>query len=348
MNERRMLLASLMKGAIVEPLSDDPLLAHEAAAHGATPLIAWHLRHRGERNPFATAILEDARAMTVLDTVRERELDSLMARFAGAEVPLLVMKGAALARTHYPHSSLRPRCDTDVLIDADSAGRATRVLHEAGYAEESGSGGELISRQRMWSRVDAIGVRHCIDLHWALSNRQRYAYALTFEHLWSRGVPLRENSCVRMACAADALLLAAIHLTAHHAGDYRLIWLYDIHLLHGSLSPMELEATGHLAKERHVDMAFDAAIALALYAFGDGRYEEVTLPEPPGEIRTLVDDLRYTPGIRRKLRLMREHLFPPAAYVMQKYSVKSRSALPALYLRRVVAASARMLRGTKR
>jgi hypothetical protein len=342
------LLASLMKGVVPEGPLDDAELAHEAAVHGATPLIAWHLRHRSERDPFVNALLDDARAMTVLDTVRERELDTLLAQFAAADVPLLIIKGAALARTHYPHSSLRPRCDTDVLIDADSSGRATRVLREAGYSEESGSGGVLISRQRMWVRVDAIGVRHCVDLHWALSNRQRYAYALTFDYLWSRGVPLRDRSCIRMPSAADALLLAAIHLTAHHGGDYRLIWLYDIHLLHGSLSPADLEATAQLAKERNVDMAFDAALALALYAFGDGRYDPVTLPEPPGEIRTLVDDLRYTPGIRPKLRLMREHLFPPASYVMQKYSVKNRSALPALYLRRVVAAGARMLRGTKR
>lgn len=348
MNDRTALLASLIKGTVPDGPLDDAALAHEAAAHGATPLIAWHLRHSSDRGPFATAVLDDARAMTVLDTVRERELETLLARFAAADVPLLVMKGAALARTHYPHSSLRPRCDTDVLIDGDSGGRAARVLLEAGYAEESGSGGELISRQRMWVRVDAIGVRHCIDLHWALSNRQRYAYALTFEHLWSRGVLFRAGSRIRMPCAADALLLAAIHLTAHHSGDYRLIWLYDIHLLHGSLSPPELEATAMLAKERNVDMAFDAALALALYAFGDGRYGPVVLPQPPGEIRTLVDDLRFTPGIRPKLRLMREHLFPPAAYVMQKYSAKRRSALPALYLRRAFAASARMLRGTKR
>jgi hypothetical protein len=342
------LLASLMKGTDVARPLDDSQLVHEAAKHGATPLIARHLRRAGATDAFANALLDEARSMTVLDTIRERELELLLPRFAAADVPLLVIKGAALARTHYAHSSLRPRCDTDVLIERESAGRAARVLRDAGYGEEPGSGGEVISRQRMWVRLDNLGIRHCIDLHWALSNRQRYAHALTFAHLWSRAVPLRDDARVRMPSRCDALLLAAIHLTAHHSGDHRLIWLYDIHLLHGSLSPDELEATALLARERNVDMAFDAAIALALYYFGDGRYEPFPLLMPPSELGTLVDDLRFTRGVRPKLRLIREHLFPPASYVLQKYSVKSRSALPALYVRRAIAASARMLRGRRR
>lgn len=346
MSDRTAKLASLMKGVDRRAFVEDEQLVRDAAAHGATPLIAWHLRRRDDVD--ASALLDEARAMTMLDTVRERELERVLELLATAEVPLLVIKGAALARTHYAHSSLRPRCDTDVLIERDMAGRAARVLRDAGYTEEPGSGGEVISRQRIWTRVDAIGVRHSVDLHWALSNRQRYAYSMTFAQLWPRAVPLSDNGCIRMPCAADALLLAAIHLLAHHGGDHRLIWLYDIHLLHASLSPAELERAALLARERNVDMAFDAALALALYWFGDGHYEPVSLPPPPGEIRTFVDDLRYTPGLRPKLRLMREHLFPPASYVLQKYSAKSRSALPALYLLRAIAASARILRGRRR
>jgi len=43
------------------------------------------------------------------------------------------------------------------------------------------------------------------------------------------------------------------------------------------------------------------------------------------------------------LKLLREHLLPPASYVLQKYETQNRAALPALYLRRAIAGSARLL-----
>jgi Uncharacterised nucleotidyltransferase len=330
-----------MRGAAVTwPANLDAAeLVRNADAHGATPLIAWQLR----RNPqlglpaeAVTMIEASARAMTTLDVVRRHAVDELLDRFASARIPLLVIKGAALARTHYPHSSLRPRCDVDVFIDEASRSDVVEVLQDSGYHEESGSGGELISRQRMWVRMDAVGVRHCVDLHWALSNRQRYAATFSFGELWSRGVELR-GSEVRMPSPADALLIAAMHLDGHHRGNERLIWLYDIHLLHGTIASRELQAAALLARERNLDLPLDVAIALALRWFGDGHGEEGASPAAVSEIEVLVDDLRFTPGLRRKMRLMREHLFPPAAYVMQKYGVRSRTVLPALYLRRAVA-----------
>lgn len=334
------LIASLMRGAAVawpEHIDATEFL-RSANAHGATPLIAWQLR----RNPqmqvpaeIAAQLESSARAMTSLDIVRRHGVDELLARFADEQIPLLVIKGGALARTHYAHSSLRPRCDVDLFIDRQSLKRVANVLREAGFHEESGSGGELISRQRMWVRIDAMGVRHCVDLHWALSNRQRYADTFSFAELWSRGVIL-QGSDVRMPSPADALLIAAMHLAGHHRGNERLIWLYDIHLLHGAIAPAELQAMALVARDRNLDLPLDSAIALALRWFGDERDDEAPM-EKPTDLDELVDDLRFTPGMRRKLRLVREHLFPPAAYVMEKYGARSRAALPALYVRRAAA-----------
>ena len=88
-------------------------------------------------------------------------------------------------------------------------------------------------------------------------------------------------------------------------------------------------------------LALDAVLALALRWFGDGR----DAPAPPqrDELADIVDDLRCTSGVRPKLRLVAEHLFPPARYMMQKYGARRR-ALPVLYVRRAVAGSARLLR----
>ena len=61
-----------------------------------------------------------------LDMLRERELIAVLAAFAGAGIGTLLLKGAALAYSHYPEPALRTRCDADVLIrpaDRDAAMR---------------------------------------------------------------------------------------------------------------------------------------------------------------------------------------------------------------------------------
>lgn len=338
-------IASLMREEDVAWDGGDASAFLQASnVHGATPLIAYRIREkrRGIPATLAASIEAEARTHMAHDVVRQRELLQLLDRFESPAIPMLVIKGTALARTHYAHSWLRPRCDTDVLIERERLEEITDLLGRAGYAEERSSGGELISRQRMWARIDSLGIRHCIDLHWELSNRPRYARAFSFRELWSRGVSF-QGSEIRMPAPADALLIAALHLVGHHHSTPRLIWLYDIHLLHASMSIEELQAAAALARERKIVMAFDAAIALSLNWFGDRR--DAALPHPaPTAMEELIDDLRCTPGIRSKLRLMGEHLFPPAAYVMEKYGVTSRAALPALYLRRAFGASTRLFK----
>lgn len=349
MNDRTRVVASLMKGiAVVWPEGlDHETFLRMCDAQGATPLIAQQFRGRTSESGIPTSLaarLEAAgRVHLGHDVVRQRELDSLLDRFAAECVPVLVVKGAALARTHYAHPASRPRCDTDVFLERDAIAEGERILTEAGYVEEDHSGGEWISRQRTWVRIDTIGIRHSIDLHWALSNRQRYAGSLSFDELWSRGLPLH-GAHIRMPCPVDALLLAAVHLAAHHRSHERLIWLYDIHLLHARMSAEDLQTLAARARERDIDMALDVALALAVYWFGDNR--DATPPVRAGAtaMSDLVEDLRFTRGLRPKLRLFREHLLPPGAYLLKKYGVTSRAALPALYLRRAIVASARLLR----
>ena len=334
-------IAALMKGERVEwpeaPLDAATFLA-VCDRNGATPLVAR--RHTELPEQIGARMAAEGRVHLAHAAVRERELDALLARLAQAGVRMLVFKGAALARTHYAHPALRPRCDTDVLIERDALEDCARVLEEAGYREESSSGGERIRRQRIWTRTDGIGLRHSVDLHWALANRERYARAFSFVELWSRGVPLH-GADIRMPCAADALLLAALHLAAHHRGSERLIWLFDIHLLRASLSADALEAVAAMARERGIGRALSDALALAAHWF-EGH---AAAPQRAGgALRDLLEDLRFTRGLRGKLRLVAEHLLPPASYVLQKYGVTSRALLPALYVRRAVAGSARLLR----
>ena len=60
----------------------------------------------------------------------------------------------------------------------------------------------------------------------------------------------------------DALLLACVHPVMHHRGEPRALWLYDIHLLAGTLSAEEVEAFA--ARARHAAVAVVCAQQLRL------------------------------------------------------------------------------------
>jgi hypothetical protein len=156
-----------------------------------------------------------------------------------------------------------------------------------------------------------------------------------------------------------ALLIACMHRVAHvtaswgvdetrHYGD-RLIWLYDIHLLASGMSLQELTEFVRLAVERRIKTICSDGLSHSQRCFGTPLPVEVLAalsaagpPEPsaryldPGRLRFLMRDIRSLTNVYDRLRLVKEHLFPPAEYMLKKYSVSRRAWLSVLYLRRAV------------
>ncbi len=66
------------------------------------------------------------------------------------------------------------------------------------------------------------------------------------------------------------------------------------------------------------------------------------------KVDILMSDLRCLPSWRARLRLLREHLFPPAAFMLASYAVSNRPALPFLYAHRILGGAARWFRPLSR
>lgn len=340
-------ICALAVGRAVEPLGPEAAAAflQLATAHGMTALLAESAA-AAHALPAATmaALREQRRRAVTVEMLRQSESELLFDRFTAANVPVLVMKGTALATTHYAHPALRPRCDTDLLVSPARIADAGAVLREAGYDEELTSGGQVMRSQETWCRTDRFGIRHTVDLHRHVSNRPRYGRALAFDELWSRSEPFAGREIVRALCAPDALLLASVHLAGHHDDFERLIWFYDVHLLVSRFAPGTLELTMRRAGEKGVANIVEDVVARTAAYFGAGEGVPAGRRPAARPWAVLCDDLRCTRGGRRKLQLLREHLLPPTTYMLKKYNVRSRGLLPALYLRRVVAGVARAIR----
>lgn len=317
------------------------LLAESLWQHGAVDRCPPTVRDR------LTAAL---RSQLAAEEIAKQELRTVLAAFADAGIHLLLFKGAALAFTHYPDPVLRPRIDTDFLIASADRETATATLTRLGYDRPSLVSGDLIMYQAPYARTDRHGVRHVIDLHWKVSNPQVFALALPAEELMAATVSIpRLHETARAPSPLHSLALACVHRVAHHSNDDRLIWIYDIHLLAERLSEPEREEFVEFAVAKQLSAVCAQGLAVTERRF-HGRAVGLLLAQltaqrsqsrEPSEtyahgtmrkLDVLFSDLNALEGWRPRLKLLREHLFPPRAYMREVYGVSSPALLPLLYV----------------
>ena len=156
------------------------------------------------------------------------------------QIDFLVLKGSALAYSHYKQPYLRVRGDTDVLIRYRDKEAVDTLLIDNGYQKSNTVSGKLISHQNTYSMTDN-GINHNYDIHWKLSNRNAFAHRFEFDELYGRREPVAGLAGnVYRLCNTDALLHAIIHYYGHFPVDRdRLIWIYDMHLLGSQIKPPE-------------------------------------------------------------------------------------------------------------
>lgn len=329
-------------------------LLNVARAEGVEPLLAWRLHRHPDWPSWPAALREPltraARRAALAEVVRRTELQRMLAALAAAGTHALIMKGAALAYSHYPLPHLRPRCDTDLFVATRDATTVARVFTEAGYHRWTLTPGALVMPQVTYVRVGRSGQWHAYDVHTRISNPIVFARCLAFDEVAQRCVRLPTLAPTAHALGQlDALLLACLHRVAHHNDCERLIWLYDIHVIAQRMGKdvaiafarmavqKELRAVCHrgltLARE-HFATEFPSE-AMALLAAGGRREATAAYLGGPSRLVRLVSDLIALDDWQSRLELLREHLFPSAAYMRHTYAVSAAYPIPMLHAHRI-------------
>lgn len=333
-----------------------------AERHGVLPLLAERLAGDA-RCPEALGLelQRRARRHAAADLVREPELRRLGHALHDAKVPALVVKGAHLAYGLYPRPDLRPRLDTDVLLPASARADAAATLERLGYAPVPVGGGDLISYQATFTRARGEGLVHVVDLHWRLANPQAFGDVLAFEDLETRAAPIHGVAPWRGPALADALLIAAVHRIAHHPGDDRLIWLYDLDLIARRLNPAAWTRVVELAAASELGMILSESLDRARHVLGTPVPDAVLAGprlEPGGaravaraaflaphrpRARLVAQDFSMLPSWSARLKWAGQYLFPSPQYMRTVYAPASPWPLPLLYARRVVRGAWRLI-----
>lgn len=335
-----------------------------ATTEGILGLLYARLHASGALHRLPPALVDGLRAgahrQAAMELALGAELRRLVAAIRTSGVDMLLMKGASLAYDVYPDPAWRVRCDVDLLIRAADRDRVRACLDDLGYVCEPQMAGRLSTHQFHSARIDARGVRHLCDVHWKIANPQRFADLVLFDELAQAAVAIPTlGPDARGLGRAHALWLACVHQVAHHSDRDALPWLYDVHLLIEALDADDVARFIALAERTGVRRICLCAVLLARTRFGTiipptalAALEAAPVDEPsavflrPGlrPLDVLLDDLRVLAGWRARLTLLKEHLFPSAAYMRRTYASGSSAPLPWLYVRRIVTGAPRWFR----
>ena len=314
--------------------------------HGVAPLV------------YAVAGVPELRVAAMraaaVEPLRQSDLTLVLTALGDRGVPVLVMKGSALAFDLYDAPELRPRSDTDLLIPHHALGALRDTLTAHGFGEQRTSGDEHGLRQTTFLRTDAYGIEHAYDVHWDVTNKPAFTALLRFEDVARRSVALPAlGPHARGFDRSDALMMACIHRVAHHHDSERLIWLVDIAMLRRRMTAEEHRSFWRAAADGRVVAVCRRSIALAAEWCGgdagsDGAEtwltrEELERDEPSSAFldremtygNVLLADLRAL-SWRVRLQRLRQLAFPPAAFMRESFGTSRNTSLPLLYVYRGV------------
>jgi hypothetical protein len=164
-----------------------------------------------------------------------RQLTRVLSAFEREGIPVIPLRGPALADLLYRDPALRPFTDLDLLIQEDNVPRALSLLSASGYRHMEA--GLPLPLELNWRHATSFAAEAPeeipIDLHWGMVDYPGLAPAAAIAHqdLWERAVRVEGPDGVRWElCPEDLLIHLALHFAIHHALS-GLIWQLDLALL---------------------------------------------------------------------------------------------------------------------
>lgn len=242
-----------------------------------------------------------------------QQITKVLSEFERDGVPVIPLRGPALAELLYRDPSLRPFTDLDLLVREADLPRALLLLARLGYRHLEG--GRSLAHELTWrhaaSFVSGRPDELPIDLHWGLVDYPGIAPTTAVHHqeLWDRAVRVETSggTCLGL-CPEDLLIYLALHWAIHHALA-GLGWQLDLALLiRRQGDAWNWEVVAERARRWQIRGALFYALREVRERF------EVAIPawflarlRPAGPRRILLDRLRYR-GEERLERL--DYLIP--------------------------------------
>jgi putative nucleotidyltransferase-like protein len=210
--------------------------------HGVAPLVARGLRALGRVAPLPTAaaaLRDRCHALHVQNVARNTqifaEIERVLAPLRRAGIPVILLKGAALARPLFGDIGLRYMGEVDLLVEESARAHALGILRGLGYHLVPGAPADLRAQARragialgpeplgaeqaagLYERyhfhyyLERDGQSFPLELHWHIVKPGR---GVEIDDLWREARPARVGDVDALCLRPEHLLLhLALHLT---------------------------------------------------------------------------------------------------------------------------------------
>jgi hypothetical protein len=329
--------------------------------HGIFPLLASHLKTWDEPCRPPEEIMTFLSRVLLEGCVRNlrlgRQVRTITTALEDAGIPVLLLKGHALARTVYPDPALRQSSDIDLLVKPDDFTRCEPVFKDLGYS--------CPVRNFHVSRYDAHhqtfhppGKGIPVELHWVTDGGYGLFSPDWLDNAFNRRIQIRSDdlSCYTLDPVSHLSFLAYHHVFQHQS--LRLDWIYDIAGLMNALTPAEWETLRSTCVSNHIRIPLELALTAGSLWSGytiPERFADFAGWKPASEREqqlwgyavarpnslhsTFYLTLQGLPSAREKMRYCCRFILPPRE-LMRPYS-KSESPLdvPLAHIRRWLSAA---------
>lgn len=315
-----------------------------AASERVAPLLYHTTRHHPILPEWMLLLGREAYLEAgLLNTLRLKELSTLLSEFALNGIDVILLKGAALVERIYGNIALRPMVDVDLLVRREHVRPALASLQAAGYQS---SGAEIrpdtaldFENELLLWKQDRV--EWVTELHWSLFDSPYYQHRLPEATLWASAVEFQmDDQPARVLSPELELLHLCGHLTLHHRGQ-GLLWWNDIaEVIHADSPRLNWDKLLQQAAEldlvlplQHIlpevargwrapvpPEALDRLAALTPSREEAQVFDSLTAGHRP-PARRLLADLQGLPGWKPKARFLASNLFPSAAYMDERYAI---------------------------
>lgn len=270
------------------------------------------------------------------------------------QIPVVLLKGAALLHTIYPDRGWRPLSDIDLLVPQSFAAEAMAVLRANGYAPDLELEPAIAQRhghEQMFVRQ--TGTRVQVDLHWDLYNSRYFRRRGMLEWHWEQTTKVKVANQTALVFRPEAQLLhLSAHLMLQHHHSARLLWTYDIARL---LNQEVLEWNALLAAAQAFALlpVLQAALRQVGEEWGIAPPPAVAGARVPRSVRMAYavataqhEETRqaFDAVTSADVRTTMSMLFPAPAFMRERYRIAHSRHLPYYYAYRLIAGGYRTVR----
>ncbi|MBU1660855.1 MAG: nucleotidyltransferase family protein, partial [Chloroflexi bacterium] len=312
---------------------------------GVGPLLYWHFKNEnwppGIPKGVAAALMGQYYSTLGQNTMLFRELDRILAAFAEANIPVILLKGAALAQTIYPDPALRPMGDLDLLVEKDDLERAVASAQNLGYWEDIVELRPGLSWEMgLGHHIHLQNEQHAnLELHWRLIGGADDWRSPPAEWVWAQAEQSDPKKPYQVLNTHAHILYISAHQALQHGlANARLIWFYDVYVLLKAENTIDWGALITFSQETDWGASLSAVLSGVAKCFDYPVPEFVLqhLAETASRDATLVRQ-RAESGVTRtesvwqvvsalkgssKLKLVWAYLFPSPARMRYRYRPK--------------------------